>query len=267
MMEPVSASEIEKYTYCPLSWWLSRKGVEGKGKELREGIGRHHEIEKNVEIIKKEEEKLFSSEFMIAVLSTTATILSLVGVGIYFSQQREFESAITMVISAIWLVSAAVFMVVALKSTQLARSARDIVDLPDGTIEYVSGEGVEDLFSKKTGLIGKPDYVLRVHSGSFVPIEIKTGRVPRGPLFSHIMQLTVYCVLVEEKYGKAEYGMLMYGNQIYKISLTDELKTTLFKKVDEMREAFKTDIVHRNHNRPGKCRHCSRRNACPESLA
>lgn len=267
MMELVSASEIEKYTYCPLSWWLSKKGVEGKGGELREGIGKHHGIEKNIEHIKKEEEKLFGSEFMIAVLSTTATVLSLVGVSIYLSQQKEFESAITMVISAIWLVSAAVFMVVALKSTQLARGARDIVSLPDGTIEYVSGEGVEDLSSKKTGLIGKPDYVLHVHTGSFVPIEIKTGRVPRGPLFSHIMQLTAYCILVEEKYGKTEYGMLMYGNQIYKIRLTDELKTTLFKKVDEIRVAFKTNIVHRNHNRPGKCRHCSRRNACPESLA
>lgn len=266
MMELVSASEIEKYTYCPLSWWLSRKGVEGKGKKLREGIGRHHEIEKNIETVKKEEEKLFSSEFMIAVLSTTATVLSLVGVSIYLSQQKEFESAITMILSATWLVSAAVFMVVALKSTQLARSARDVVNLPDGIIEYVSGEGVEDLSSKKTGLIGKPDYVVHVRSGSFVPIEIKTGRVPRGPLFSHIMQLTAYCVLVEEKYGKAEYGMLMYGNQIYRISLTDELKTTLFKKLDKMREALKTGIVHRDHSKPGKCRYCSRRNACPESL-
>jgi len=265
MMELVSASEIEKYTYCPLSWWLSRKGVEGKGKELREGIGRHHEIEKNIETVKKEEEKLFSSEFMIAVLSTAATILSLVGVGIYLSQQ-EAASAITMILSAIWLVSAAVFMVVALKSTQLARSARAIVNLPNGIIEYVSGEGVEDLSSKKTGLIGKPDYVINVR-GSFIPVEIKTGRVPRGPLFSHIMQLTAYCVLVEEKYGKTEYGMLMYGNQAYRISLTDELKTTLFKKVDKMREALKTGIVHRDHSKPGKCRYCSRRNACPESLA
>jgi len=263
-MEFASASEIEKYSYCPLSWWLSRKGVEGKGNELKEGIGAHHEIEKNIEVIKKEEEKLFSSEFMIAVLSTAATILSLVGVGVYLSQE-EAASAITMIISAIWLASAAFFLVVALKSTQLARSIRTVVDLPNGTIDYVAGEGVEDLSSKKTGLIGRPDYVINVR-GSFVPVEIKTGRVPRGPLFSHIMQLTAYCVLVEEKYGKTEYGMLMYGNQAYRISLTDELKTTLFKKVDKMREALKTGIVHRDHNKPGKCRHCSRRNACNESL-
>jgi CRISPR-associated exonuclease Cas4 len=170
-----------------------------------------------------------------------------------------------MIISAIWLASAAFFLVVALKSTQLARSVRTVVDLPNGTIDYVAGEGVEDLSSKKTGLIGRPDYVINV-KGSFVPVEIKTGRVPRGPLFSHIMQLTAYCVLVEEKYGKTEYGMLMYGNQAYRISLTGELKTTLFKKVDKMREALKTGVVHRDHSRPGKCRHCSRRNACAESL-
>lgn len=263
-MERISASEVEKYIYCPLSWWLSRKGVKGEGKELKEGIGKHYRIEKNIKRIKKEEEKLFSSEFMIAVLSTAATILSLIGVGVYLSQQ-EAASAITMIISAIWLASAAFFLVVALKSTHLARSARNVIALPDGTIEYIGGEGVEDLLSKKTGFIGKPDYVINVN-GSFVPVEIKTGRVPRGPLFSHIMQLTVYCILVEEKYGRADYGLLMYGNQSYRITLTDELKKTLFKKVDEMRNMLNTGVAHRNHNKLGKCRHCSRRTACPESL-
>ena len=41
---PVSASEVEKYAYCPLSWALSKQGVSGKGNSLLKGLVQHEEI-------------------------------------------------------------------------------------------------------------------------------------------------------------------------------------------------------------------------------
>lgn len=40
----VSASDVERHTYCPLSWHLSRKGVAAAGSSVDEGIARHAEI-------------------------------------------------------------------------------------------------------------------------------------------------------------------------------------------------------------------------------
>jgi CRISPR-associated exonuclease Cas4 len=81
------------------------------------------------------------------------------------------------------------------------------------------------------------------------------------------MQLTAYLLLVEENYDVPQYGLLMYGSNVYRIEYEEDLKKVLLQKVDEMRRALETGEVHRNHNRPGKCRHCSRRDICPERLA
>ncbi|MDI6855451.1 MAG: CRISPR-associated protein Cas4 [Candidatus Thermoplasmatota archaeon] len=263
-MEFISAGELEKYAYCPLSWWLARKGIAGKGKELKEGIDEHKELERGLSVIKEEEEKLFTSEFMIAILATSASILSIVGVGIYISQM-VVASIIAMVIAAIWLVASAFFLFVALKSAKLLMSSREVAAIPSGTIEYIADEYSPNLVSNKHKLIGKPDYVIRINDG-YVPVEFKAGRVPRGPLFSHIIQLVAYSLITEERYGKVAYGMLVYGKNQYKISISDELRETALKKANGMREALRTGIVHRDHKKVSKCRNCSRRSYCSEKL-
>lgn len=263
-MELISASELERYAYCPLSWWLGRKGAVGVSKELEEGIKKHKELEKGLRMVKEEEEKIFTSEFMIAILATSASILSLIGVGIYISQMIE-ASIITMVIAAIWLISASFFLIVALKTTRLIMSRREVAAIPSGRIEYIADEHSPDLISNKYRLVGKPDYVIGIDN-TYVPIEFKAGRIPRGPLFSHILQIVAYSLITEEKYGKVAYGMLVYGSNQYKISITEELKEVVLKKANEMREALKTSVVHRDHKKVSKCRTCSRRSYCKEKL-
>ncbi|MBT3440739.1 MAG: hypothetical protein HN439_01275, partial [Euryarchaeota archaeon] len=41
---PVSASDLERHEYCPLSWSLSREGNSGQGEAIAAGIKRHAEI-------------------------------------------------------------------------------------------------------------------------------------------------------------------------------------------------------------------------------
>lgn len=96
---------------------------------------------------------------------------------------------------------------------------------------------------------------------------MKTGRVPRGPFFSHILQVAAYCLLLEEEQGEAPpFGIVKYGDKEFEVDYDESLKELLIKKVEEMREAKETGEVHRNHNREGKCLHCSRRDICPERL-
>src|SRR2546428_13842056 len=100
-----------------------------------------------------------------------------------------------------------------------------------------------------------------------IPVELKTGRVPRGPLFSHILQVAAYCVLLEEESGKAPpYGIIRYGETSFAIEYNDDQKKLVLQKPAEMRTAITTGEAHRNHNRPGQCHHCSRRSGSPERL-
>src|SRR2546428_11177016 len=101
-----------------------------------------------------------------------------------------------------------------------------------------------------------------------IPVELKTGRVPRGPLFSHILQVAAYCFLLEEEYGKPPpYGIIRYGETSFEIEYNEDQKKLVLQKLAEMRTAITKGGAHRNHNRPGKCIHCSRRSGCPERLA
>jgi CRISPR-associated exonuclease Cas4 len=101
-----------------------------------------------------------------------------------------------------------------------------------------------------------------------IPVEEKTGRTPKGPLFSHILQVAAYCLLIEDSTGKAPpYGLLKYPEHEHEIEYNQDLKNLLMKNMDEMREMGRTGNAHRNHSRPGKCRSCSRREVCTERLA
>jgi len=182
-----------------------------------------------------------------------------------------FQPKIAQILQAVslaWLVGACYFLYHSLKRFELAMFKRKKHSVHH-EISYVdSQEKKPKLFiSKKYGISGRPDYVLMIGE-EHVPVELKTGRVPRGPLFSHIMQVAAYCVLMEEEFGLApSYGIIRYGQVENEVEYDDGLKELVLKKADEMRNFLKNGGgVHRNHNKPGKCKHCSRRNVCPEKL-
>src|SRR6056300_571181 len=45
---PVSASDLERYTYCPLSWHLAATGTSGKSEAIEEGIVQHQAIHESI---------------------------------------------------------------------------------------------------------------------------------------------------------------------------------------------------------------------------
>ncbi|MCJ2563475.1 MAG: PD-(D/E)XK nuclease family protein [Candidatus Thermoplasmatota archaeon] len=323
-----SASELEKYGYCPLSWWLSKNEVDEE--DLSEGERKHAEIASEITKISKWEGHAKESETAVLYFAIAATLISVLGVTIlqreqivgeilsaisliwllassYFLYKAEtlstpldrliservvlsfamiatviaifsvslvvFESVllsqVLQVIALSWLVGAAYFLYRSLKHLQVAKAKRESYDVRDGKIAFIDDERIRPMMfvSEKHGLRGRPDYVV-LEEEFHIPVEIKTGRTPRGPLFSHILQTAAYCVLLEEEYGDPPpYGILKYGEVEHEIDYTPDLKELVLSKLEEMRKARRTGVVHRNHGRRMKCVHCSRRSVCPEKLA
>ena len=124
------------------------------------------------------------------------------------------------------------------------------------------------LVSRRHGLTGRPDYLVRTREG-VVPVEAKSTRRPASgvPYDSHLMQLASYCLLVEDQLGASvPYGVVRYRDGEVRVAYTPELRAALLELLDEMREARDAEEVHRSHDEPPRCAACGYRDACDESL-
>jgi len=323
----VSAGDLEKYSYCHLSWWLSREH-DPESDELKKGIHEHNKLGKSLWEIDSKEKSARQSERLVFWYAVTATVIAVLGVELLIetdsvpiseimgvvaliwilaaafflykattssisSKLLEYEKIILTfaivavviainavgfvlkddklaqaleLVSLVWLIAASYFLYRSLRSTSIADLLRKEFELK-GRIEYIDVDDSKVFKSERYGISGRPDYVVKLGE-QLIPVEVKKGRTPQGPLFSHIVQVAAYCLLLEDSSGTAPpYGLIRYPSNEFQIDYNDDMKKMLLAKVDEMRRALFSKDVHRNHNRPGKCRSCSRRNVCPERLS
>jgi CRISPR-associated exonuclease Cas4 len=153
---------------------------------------------------------------------------------------------------------------------------KERLSIPE-TASVVSADDLDDrggskpLVSKKHFLVGSPDMIIE-EDGFKIPIEVKTGRIPHRPFFSHQMQLGAYLILVDTNFEQSTpHGYMDYvpdkgEMKRFKIEWDMVTKALVLSKVSEIRESERTGAAHRNHDREGKCRNCSRRQGCPERL-
>ncbi|MCS5538210.1 MAG: Dna2/Cas4 domain-containing protein, partial [Candidatus Poseidoniaceae archaeon] len=123
------------------------------------------------------------------------------------------------------------------------------------------------LIDNKTGLRGRPDQIVIV-DGEFIPMEQKTGKIPHHPHLSHKVQLLAYIHLVKVvTKHEPPFGVLRYGEtDIHQVDWNDSHKKLLMKQLGEVQRLMAEGGAKRNHQRDGKCRNCSRRHGCTESL-
>ncbi|QLH75320.1 MAG: CRISPR-associated protein Cas4 [Methanomassiliicoccales archaeon] len=325
MVAPIiSASELERFCYCPLSWWLSR-GREVSSETLHQGDKKHSDLSTELMMIIESEKKALIWERMVLWFSLIATILALIGLFIFNMQmsretiwlssipsvlwiglilylvyrsgredvEKKFGTEralalvsivsvfivlnliiifnvppeiaqICMVLSLLWLIGTSMALHMSLSSKRESEIRKGQNHL-SATVCYIGTDSSELLRSDKYGLTGRPDYILE-ENGELVPVEMKSGRRPKGPLFSHIVQLAAYCLILTDQGKKVSRGILKYGEHEVEIDFDDGLKEIVVSKLDEMRMVASSGEAHRNHNRPGKCNSCSRREDCPERL-
>ncbi len=211
-------------------------------------------------------------------LATIALVASVFTVMAFLARGDNLENynTLTIVMAAIWLGGAVIFFIKG--SSDRSRATRSKTDLDiskDSKIVQVDDIGSKKrgrpLVSKRHFLIGSPDILIE-ENGKKIPIEIKTGKAPFRPHFSHVMQLSAYLVLVDVNYDqRTPYGYIEYvpfsGPRSRHKEEWDMLsKALVLSKVSEIRDAERIGEAHRNHDRQGKCRYCSRRKGCPEKL-
>ena len=165
-----------------------------------------------------------------------------------------------------------VLLMIALACWLSARRLRRRSGLPDGEIVYedTSGADSELLVSANYGLSGKPDYLLDDEDGEgLVPVEVKSSAAPRHgrPYTSHLMQLAVYFLLVEEVLEQtAPYGLIRYRDRTLRVENTEELREQLLDVVAEMQDILRDGEASRSHNLARRCAGCSVAYACEERL-
>jgi CRISPR-associated exonuclease Cas4 len=321
---------LEKFGYCPLSWWLSRGLAPEEGPELAEGEKKHEAVAEDLKGIETHEatareaetgvmyfaiaativatfaltfvyqpgievarllgavsliwllaavyflyraetlstdQERFLSERLLTVFAMAAVVIAVASVS-FPGVQNSLLAQIFVALALAWLVGASSYLYRSMRSMAIARTTREKYQVA-GPLVYVDSEHEKPkLFvSKRYGLSGRPDAVV-LEGEHHIPVEVKTGRTPRGPLFSHILQVAAYCLLLEEEYGKAPpHGIIRYEDASHEIEYNEDVKKLVLGKVTEMRACLGRGEAHRNHNRAGKCVHCSRRSVCPERLA
>lgn len=213
--------------------------------------------------------KVLGEEYSVLTMAVLAVILGINSILIRVEASDIF-SRILEIVALIWLIGASFFLYDVLKHLQVTDKLRKLYSLGKASIEYSDDMSKDPklLQSTKLGIRGRPDYILE-EAGEMIPVEAKTGRVPRGPHFSHILQIAAYLALVEETYNKRpSHGFIRYGkDKEFRIEYDERLEQTLKEKINEMRKCIKKGDAHRNHHRPNKCRYCSRREGCPERLS
>ncbi len=146
------------------------------------------------------------------------------------------------------------------ESTGLPRG--QVVAADTGSWQPVSAP----LVSRRHGLIGRPDYLVRVREGNqvyHIPVEVKSAPAPPEPYPGHVLQLAAYCLLVEEVHRThPPYGILHYRDRTFRIPFTDALRRQVLATAAALRAARRASEVHRSHQDPARCRACGYRQAC-----
>ena len=183
-------------------------------------------------------------------------------------------------------VAIVILIAVALSLILAARRAASRSGLPAGQLIYsdtgyptgrispvISNEqGVKQerpLVSRRYGLTGRPDYLVRTREG-IVPVEAKSTKFPAsGRAYdSHVMQLAAYCLLVEDVLeARVPYGIIRYADEEVVVDYTNDLRDELIMLLEEMKDARVAEDVHRSHRDARRCSRCSMREICEEALA
>jgi CRISPR-associated exonuclease Cas4 len=168
------------------------------------------------------------------------------------------------------LLAILLFLIVGLLLLWVGRRTRQQTGLPVGEVIY-SDTGAwqrveEALISRRYGLVGKPDYLVRVGEGGrtvTIPVEVKSRKKPSTVYDNHVLQLATYCLLVEDHFKTTpRYGLLRYADATVKIPFTEQLRAQVLAAADDIRRARHRDDIKRSHDDHHRCQQCGYRAAC-----
>lgn len=151
-----------------------------------------------------------------------------------------------------------------------ARAAERRVGLPRARRVAADLEGgrapAETLVSHRHRLTGRPDLILE-RRGALIPVEIKPTRRAARPLPADRLQLTAYCLLLEESTGRAPtHGILCYADASWELPYNAPARDWVLAGLAAMDRAEAAGGAGRSHEEPGRCRSCGLAAVCDERL-
>jgi len=119
------------------------------------------------------------------------------------------------------------------------------------------------LASAALGLAGVLDLLIITADGGYFVVEFKhtTQRLARN----HKLQLTAYCLLVEETYGPAVRGAFLYRipyRDVTEVAITPALRAEVRAALAAMREMILAERMPLPTPQRGKCVDCEYRRFC-----
>jgi CRISPR-associated exonuclease Cas4 len=257
----LKASEIGQFIYCPVAWHLQKQGYKVESPVLDKGLEEHFELGGQIDNLTVEEKK---SRVMLLVGLALIVISALIFV---WWLVVSFPVVAGIGVWVILIVCGAIFTARSRRSYKYVRRIRKEYGIPEGRIVYTDlDKPAEPLFSEQFRLTGKPDFIVNF-KGQYIPVEVKTG-VTDSPYRNHVLQLAAYCLLVEEKYNEViPFGVLVYGGgRQFRIPFESFLKGQVITIMEEMRTKLASGTIQRNHNLIAKCKYCSMRVHCNQSI-
>ena len=206
------------------------------------------------------------TEFRLLIASIA---VALHGLAIYWAENRTFLTFALIVATLAWLLFSAWQLHRVLTKDRDALKAKKEAGLTESEeLAYSDDSGEATLLiDEDIGLRGRPDQIVKIDN-QFIPVEQKTGKIPVHPHDSHRMQLLAYIHLVSKTTStEPEYGILRYGSDsLFTVAWDQTGKKDLYDSIQEIQRLMVEGGAKRNHEREGKCRNCSRRASCPQSL-
>ena len=262
-----SAGEVEQFAYCAHNWWLARQGATGEGEGSRRGVAEHKRLgeeQEKVEVHKRDIKQGFVWSFRLLLVAISITLLSLELV--FLRQHPQHFLFLTM---GLVLVSASAgTMVIALdaqRHLQKAAEKGELVTSHTLLDSDLGGKG-KTLEDKEWGITGTPDYLLETANGP-VPVEVKTSRTPQRPYANHVLQVSCYLRLLEANGTPPPYGLVNYPDGVFRVAWGEPQKADLRAVLDRIAAARESGKADRDHDQPGRCKGCARRDACDQRLA
>ena len=111
----ISASEMERYGYCPLSWHLDLKGIDAEGDEVNTGVEKHKEMGDSLKNLLVEEEKSrITSTTLMTVVGLIMTLVTLAIGILWISDDNDLLKrnlgVILLILGIGWMLVASLFL-------------------------------------------------------------------------------------------------------------------------------------------------------------
>lgn len=125
-------------------------------------------------------------------------------------------------------------------------------------------------YNQDYGISGKPDRIFRLFNGLYIPIDFKSRKLKDGRIYEdEEIQMVAHILLARANFQKAEFGLLIYGDEkVAKIELKENKLSKLKECLMNIRKMRQGNVsscrfveTSANISRE-KCHHCKVSSKC-----